>query len=308
MSARNTKILLGVLLALFLLSTVTLLVVVFLVSRPDATVPAFADLRERDIPGRYKMNDGPKEMFIVLYDDHTFMNEDGTSYPQYQWELAPDGFALTWQRNTTHFTNIEARGIYTGAKENGAPLRLEKLPPYTPAQLAPVPPIATIRFGAQCETNGLIPVHNTPDADGEILPGDFEGVDCFRLVRKPGKGDAYLYLQIAPALKDPPFTNAFVIVEFFDRASAGGRPGRLLVHYDDERGGAYAQSQPLPMRGSEAWGEATFYLATPLFQGRQNGGADLRLVVSRSELPIRSVKLVKNVPIPEIKMPAVTRR
>lgn len=311
MNARKTKVLLGVLVGLFVLSTATLLVVIYLVNRatgPATTVPTFAELRESDIAGRYKMTDGGKEMFIVLYGDHTFMNEDGTVYPQYRWDIALDSFSLTWQRNTTVFTNIEAHSVFTGTKENGRPLRLEKLPPYTSAELAPGTPVASIRFGASCETNGLVPVHQVGVTDGELLPGNVQGADCYRLVRKQGSRDAYLHLQIAPECKDPPFTNALVVVEFFDRPAAGGYTGRLLIHYDDERGGPYLAAQPLPLAGSDTWQEATFFLPTPLFQNRQDSGADLRLAVNRSELPIRSVKLLKNVPLPETKMPVLTRR
>ena len=38
----------------------------------------FADVRESDVPGRYKLTDGPNSFCMVLYDDHTFMNKDGT--------------------------------------------------------------------------------------------------------------------------------------------------------------------------------------------------------------------------------------
>ena len=103
-------------------------------------------------------------------------------------------------------------------------------------------------------------------------------------------------------MKDPRFTNAFLLVEYFDGASRRGSPGQLTIHYDAQIG-EYANVQPLALAGSETWQETTFYLPVPQFENRQNGDADLRLSTSRPELSIRSVKLLKNVPIPETKMP-----
>jgi hypothetical protein len=308
MSATKTKLLIATLLALLLMviAVACWVVVVLGPGRHQAGALTFDTLRENDIPGRYKWTEGPREFFIVLYDDHTFMNKDGTIFPTYRWEVTPTGLAITWQRNTTVFTHIEAVGFYTFDNGNRPSVRLEKLPPYAPAQLVSPAPVALLRLGALCETNGLTPVNNG-DGEGDILPGNVDGGDGYRLVRKSTQADAFLYLQIAPELKDPPFTNALVIVEYFDRASASGRFGRLVIQYDDESG-AYANSQPLHMTGSQAWEEATFYVATPLFQNRQNAGSDFRLAASRSELPVRSIKLFKNVNLPETKMPVRTWR
>ena len=61
----------------------------------------FADVRESDVPGRYKFTDGPYSFYMVLYEDHTFMNKDGTIFPQYWWDVSPRGFSITWQRSRT---------------------------------------------------------------------------------------------------------------------------------------------------------------------------------------------------------------
>ncbi|MEY2409376.1 MAG: hypothetical protein QOF48_2046 [Verrucomicrobiota bacterium] len=308
MSSTKIKILLGALIVLLLgsIAVTSWFVFIHLPHGHSQSPSSFAELREADIPGRYKLNDGRNEFFIVLYADHTFMNKDGTLFPMYRWELTPAAFTLTWQRSESVFTNIDAPGVYTALNPNRSVVRLEKLPPYRAAQVVPPEPVAQILFSSRCETNGLSPV-NTEGADGEIASGNVAGLDCYRLIRQAGRQEAYLYLQIDPALKTPPFTNALVIVEYFDRASAVGLPGRLVIQYDDDNG-VYANSEPLRMSGSQTWQEATFYLATPLFENRQNAGADFRLVVSRSELPIRSVKLVKNAPLPEMKMPVVRAR
>jgi hypothetical protein len=110
------------------------------------------------------------------------------------------------------------------------------------------------------------------------------------------------YLQIAPELKETPFTNALVIVEFFDAPPPDGRAGKLLIRYDSLRS-ANANVQPLRLTGSQNWQEATFFVSAPLFQNRQEGGADFRLCAETPELFVRAVKLVKNVILPETKMP-----
>ena len=307
MRTTNSRIVLVVLLVFFVATLITGLILFFLLRPAQPSLPMrFADLQETDVPGRYKMTEGSsKEMFIVLYPDHTFMNEDGTVFRQYRWELGSNSFSLTWQRGTTVFTTLEGPGFYRGAKGNGTPLRIEKQPPYPAAPLQPPRATAEIQFGSRCTTNGLIPVHAGPGSDGEIFPASVQGVDCQQLVRKPGKTDAYLYLQIVADRKEGPITNGLVVVEFFDPSSAGRSPGRLIIQYDHERGGPYANTQALPLTANERWQEATFYLTSPVFQNRENSGADLRLSVNRPELAIRSVKLMKNVPIPEMKMPAV---
>jgi hypothetical protein len=259
----------------------------------------FLDVPESAIPGRYRRTHGPERSFIVLYDDHTFMNRDGTIFPQYRWDIGPEGLVITWQKSYSRFTNIEAPGVYT-LIDKGQIDRIEKLPPYEPAQLKPPTPVASIRLGAQCETNGLTPMNT--GGDGAIRRGKIDEVECYRLVRQQGRNSGYLYLQIAPEHKEPPFTNALVLIEYFDAAPTDAPPGRLGIHFDAEYN-PYANAQPLDLTGSETWQEATFYLARPLFQGRQNAGADFRLYATAPQLFVRSVKLVKNPLLPERKLP-----
>src|SRR5256885_2145387 len=91
---------------------------------------SFLDIPENTVPGRYKMTDGPNESFIVLYDDHTFMNRDGTRFSQYRWEVGPDGLSLRWLNSSSRYTNIEAPGVYTSMTTKRPIARMEKLPPY----------------------------------------------------------------------------------------------------------------------------------------------------------------------------------
>src|SRR5688572_13882589 len=49
------------------------------------TAACFAELADEDVAGRYKITDGDKVMYIVLNEDHTFINQDGTTYAPYNW-------------------------------------------------------------------------------------------------------------------------------------------------------------------------------------------------------------------------------
>jgi len=272
---------------------------------PDARAVAapaspFAELAESTVPGRYQWNDGNSTFFMVLYEDHSFMNRDGTTFPQYRWDIEPDGLTIRWQNTLNRFTRIERPGVYTGSNNRGGMVRMEKLPPHTAAQLAPPTPAASISFGNGSQTNGLA----MAGIDTNLLALAEAGqVRCLQLTRPDKQRSANLAFQIADNLKDPPFTNAFVVVEFFDGAPPGGRWDNLNIQYDAVHG-TNANSQPLQLSGSDQWQEATFYLARPVFANRQENGADFRITSARSPLFIRSVKLIKNPPIPETKVPS----
>src|SRR5258706_5235877 len=214
------------------------------------------------------------------------MNQDGTVYPMYGGDINPDGLSIAWQRNASLLTNIEARGIYTAKTTKGTIVRMEKLPPYQPSQLVPPTPIATIRLGAQCETNGLTPVNT--GSDGQIYPGSAGAVQSYQLVRKDNRPEAYLYLQIAPELKEPPFTNALVVIEYFDAAPADVGPEQLKIQYDSQIG-PYANAQPLPLSGSGTWRGGAVFPGGPLVQNRGDAGADFRPRAAKPELLVRFV-------------------
>jgi len=269
---------------------------------PEPTVPTaspFADIAEASIPGRYKYTDRGQEFFIVLYEDHTFMNRDGTIFPQYRWDVEPDGFAIHWQNSVSRFNTIERPGVYSVTKSNGQVLRMEKLPPYEASQLIPPIPVASVSFGATWQTNGLVPVIGRGE---ELRHGQIGGSQCLQVARATNRWQCMLFLQIAPELKDPPFTNALLIVEYFDKVPLDGRADQLALQYDAEHG-TNANVQPLPLSGSKSWQEATFFIPRPVFENHQESGADLHLAVAQRDLCIRSVKLVKNTILPEKKMP-----
>ena len=270
---------------------------------PPSASP-FADLQESVIPGRYTWTSGTDEFFLVLYDDHTFMNRDGTIFPQYRWDVAPDALSIQWQRNTSRLTNIERPGVYTGRGGNGIIARLEKLPPYRPSELVPPKPAASLLLGVPCETNGLIPVVTENE---ELQPKRVAGLDCFQLSRQGNQRQASLHFQIAPDVKTPAFTNALVTIEYFDAELTNGGADRLSVQYDAVHG-PYANTQSLPLAGANTWQEATFYLPRPVFQNHEQGGADFRIFAGRSELFVRSIKIIKNTILPEKKMPTSVPR
>ncbi len=279
----------------------------------SASTSPFANMPESAIPGRYKWISGAEENFITLYENHSLLNKDGTILPIHRWDLTPDGLVLRWKNNDSVFDQIEAPGIYTGPKSDGTRRRMEKQPAdpadlVKPARPLPSPEVlplaaptarpegdvvAFIRFGAICETNKLKPT-NTGGGDGKIFPGNVGGTDCYQLVRKPARPEAYLYLRIDPELKEPPFATAMVIVEYFDAAPADTRRGSFTIQYDAQVGAYQPVSPRVPLAGSETWKEAAFVLGAPAFQNRQNAQGDFRLCAANPDLFVRSVKLVKN--------------
>ena len=89
----------------------------------------FANLRESDIPGRYKFSEGDVELgTMTLSPDHTFINKDGTTFQQYHWDISADGLRIRWQRSTSLFSVLEKPGVYaTPEAPNGKVQRLEKM-------------------------------------------------------------------------------------------------------------------------------------------------------------------------------------
>jgi hypothetical protein len=104
-------------------------------SQQNVTNIAFANIPESAIPGRYRYISGDKDDFIVLYEDHSFKNKDGTILPVHRWDLTPEGLVLQWIRTKSLYDHVEAPGVYTGTKEDGTTRRLEKQISTDPAEL-----------------------------------------------------------------------------------------------------------------------------------------------------------------------------
>lgn len=268
---------------------------------------SFAGVAESAIPGRYKWIEPGQESFIELLNDHTFRNKEGNIFPMYRWESSPNGLSITWSQGTDYFTNIEAAGIYQGAKANGRIIRLEK---QAFSDQAEWPPSARPGLAASINSNNLVgslhlddvgqtnrlTVVNTGNGDGRIFTTIIDGTECFQLVRKPKRPEAYLYVRIDPNLKEPAFTNAAVLVEYFDIPPTDSRTGFISIQYDAPAGPYTRVAQRVRLTGAEKWKQTIFFLDNPLFQNRQNSGGDFRLCILNPELPVRSIKLAKNIP------------
>jgi hypothetical protein len=80
--------------------------------------------------------------------------------------------------------------------------------------------------------------------------------------------------------------HAWVEVEYFDAAP----DGLLYVEYDGPK--AYANSEwGRGLKHSSQWKTVTFELADASFSGRENGGADFRIIATKSKVFVRRVTL-----------------
>jgi hypothetical protein len=112
---------------------------------------------------------------------------------------------------------------------------------------------------------------------------------------KPGSN--YLYFALDPA-REKPSAPVYVSVLYFDAGVSGG----LILEYDSTAGDRlvdrYRPAEDAVgggMLGTGKWRAARFRLSRPLFQHRQNNGADLRLTAS-GPLTIASVRIGGNRP------------
>ena len=93
-----------------------------------AASPGFANVKETDVPGRYKFSVAGEELgTMTLNPDHTFINKDGTTFKQYNWDISEDGLWIQWQRARSRFSIMEKPGVYVAPSPNGKDQRLEKI-------------------------------------------------------------------------------------------------------------------------------------------------------------------------------------
>jgi len=90
---------------------------------------AFTNLTEGDVAGRYRFfHDSSAGGIITLRPDHTMLNKEGTSAPQYRWALQPDGILTKWRSATILFNDIEKPGLYVARRGDGVEYgRMEKV-------------------------------------------------------------------------------------------------------------------------------------------------------------------------------------
>jgi len=117
------------------------------------------------------------------------------------------------------------------------------------------------------------------------------GSECHALKAFKGN-ECYAYFKIAPALKLQITNGVSVEVVYFDADA----DGHLRLDYDsneDLRNQAYTQSKEyVRLKGTQQWRKAVFVLENPRFEGRQNDGADFRLVALRPRFFLRSVRVL----------------
>ncbi len=97
-----------------------------------STAPAaggFAALQDSDVAGRYHLfQEGTNVGIITLLPNHSIINKDGTTFPQYHWEIQPMGLMTMWQRGQIFFDVMEKPGVYVSRfKNNNDYRRLEKV-------------------------------------------------------------------------------------------------------------------------------------------------------------------------------------
>lgn len=149
----------------------------------------------------------------------------------------------------------------------------------------------SIHLGGQPVAEGL---SWTRARDGayQVVSGEAEGV-------KPAKH--FLYFNVDDGFFRNGDGPATVIVRYFDAGS-----GPVHIDYDSwneagEKSGAYTVSGVIDKTDTRHWTTAAFYLPDPRFDGRQNGGADFRIVDDDNQIVIDEVILQKGA----LKLPSV---
>ena len=83
-------------------------------------------------------------------------------------------------------------------------------------------------------------------------------------------------------------------MEYFDAST-----GLMLIHFGSCNtkallGGAYTDAtKSIPLKNSRTWKTATVTLKRARFAGRQNTGADLRIVMPNTEVVVGTVRLAR---------------
>jgi hypothetical protein len=74
------------------------------------------------------IQEGTDVGIVALLANHSMINKDGTTFPQYHWEIQPNGLMTTWQRGNIFFDVMEKPGVYVARfKDNNDYRRLEKV-------------------------------------------------------------------------------------------------------------------------------------------------------------------------------------
>jgi hypothetical protein len=90
---------------------------------------SFTNLTDNDVAGRYRFfHDTSAGGIITLLPDHTMINREGHTVPQYRWTLQPDGILTKWRSTTVLFNDIDKPGVYVARRNDGVEYgRIEKV-------------------------------------------------------------------------------------------------------------------------------------------------------------------------------------
>ena len=99
--------------------------------RPGAGSAAspFATLQDSDVVGRYRLfQEGVDVGVVQLLENHSMINKDGTTFPQYRWEIQPNRLMTRWQAGHIYFDSMPRPGVFVARlKDNNDYRRLEKI-------------------------------------------------------------------------------------------------------------------------------------------------------------------------------------
>ncbi|MFQ6133208.1 MAG: hypothetical protein ACE5R4_14295 [Armatimonadota bacterium] len=217
------------------------------------------------------------------------------SYPLKQTEVRAEG-PREWQREGE--VRYEDQG-----RARVAELRLRPQTPLEPGSRARViargpgyeasEELCLAAGAALGETNEEVDLRQFEWDDGTTEPAELGGRKC-RVVRTRGQPSRYVYFDLADDFLRAGAT--YVVLEYYDAGA-----GACELHYDstDPAGGplegAYTPGGSLSLTDSKQWRKHTFTLANARFEGRQNGGADLRFFAPEG-FAIAAVEVTKSSP------------
>lgn len=140
----------------------------------------------------------------------------------------------------------------------------------------------SIVLGEVNQENGLQQVFDMKD--GITMPTTIDGVACRELAR-PGEM-AKIHFTVDSSFKKATPMHAWVEVEYFDAAANSV----LCIEYDGPR--AYTPSERrVRLKNTSEWKTNIFELTDATFSGRENGGADFRIIATKPKVFVRRVTL-----------------
>ena len=176
---------------------------------------------------------------------------------------------------------IEALRAAALARERAAQTRVTPKNAAVPEAPLSATQSVSIVLGEVNQENGLRQVYDVKD--GITAPATIDGVACRELAR-PGEM-AKIHFTVDPSFKKG-VMRVWAEVEYFDAAP----DSTLSIEYDGPK--AYTPSKRrVRLKNASEWKTATFELADAEFNGRENGGADFRIIATKPKVFVRRVTL-----------------